>query len=60
MDGINIQTINSQFGINFDEMYKNIIKKYTQTGHILKTINGYKLSNTGILVSNYILSDFLD
>ena len=60
MNGINIQTINSKYGINFDNKYKNIIQKYTQTGHILKTQNGYKLSDTGILVSNYILSDFLD
>ena len=59
MNGINIQTINSKYGINFDNKYKNIIQKYTQTGHILKTQNGYKLSDTGILVSNYILADFI-
>ena len=60
IDGIDTQTINSQYKINFDEKYKNIIKKYIQSGHLIKTNNGYKLSNTGILVSNYILSDFLD
>lgn len=59
IDGIDTQTINSQYKINFDEKYKNIIKKYIQSGHLIKTNNGYKLSDTGILVSNYILADFI-
>ena len=58
-EGININTINERFNINFDSKYKNIIDKYTQTGHIIKTKNGYKLSNQGFLVSNIILSEFI-
>ena len=59
MDGINIRQINKKYGINFDKKYENIIKKYTETGHIIKTDNGYKLSLSGVLISNYILCDFL-
>lgn len=59
IDGIDTQTINSKYGIDFDEKYKSIVKKYIQSGHLIKTNNGYKLSDTGILVSNYILADFI-
>ena len=37
----------------------HIIKKYYETGHMLKTKNGYRLSTNGLLVSNSILCDFL-
>lgn len=59
MEGINIKEINAEFSINFDEKYGSIIKKFMETGHILKTKNGYKLSVDGVLVSNSILSEFL-
>lgn len=58
-EGINTDEINETFKINFDEKYKDIIEKYTKSGHIEKTKNGYKLSIKGILISNYILCDFL-
>ena len=57
--GINIKEINEKFKIDFDKKYKNIINKYTKTGHIEKTKDGYKLTLDGILISNYILCDFL-
>ena len=59
-EGINIQEINDKFNIDFNDKYKNIIRKYTQSGHLEKTPAGYKLTVAGILVSNYILSDFID
>ena len=58
-DGIDVLKINMEFGIDFEEIYKNTLKKYTETKHILKTGKGYKLSNEGYLLSNIILSDFL-
>lgn len=58
-EGIDTQKINQDFGIDFDNKYKKIIEKYTETGHILKTPNGYKLSNQGFLLSNIILSEFV-
>lgn len=57
--GINILKINQKFGINFEEVYKEQLKKYVETKHILKTKNGYKLSNEGLLLSNIVLADFL-
>lgn len=59
-DGINIKNINKNFKIDFDIQYKNILDKYVKTGHIIPTDNGYKLSNEGFLLSNIILSEFLE
>ena len=59
-DGINTARINETFSINFEEYYKKIIEKYLCTGHLLKTNTGYKLSNEGFLISNIILSDFIE
>ncbi len=58
-EGINTDKINKKFDINFEDKYKNIIQKYLKTGHIKKTKNGYCLSIKGVLISNYILCDFL-
>jgi len=62
-EGINIQKINKKYNIDFEEKYKNIISKYTETGHLTKTNTGYKLSDNentnGFLVSNIILSEFI-
>lgn len=59
-DGIDIENINKKFGINFEEKYKTILEKYLSSGHLAKRADKYKLTNDGILVSNYILSEFLD
>ena len=59
MSGIDIQEINNKFHIDFNDKYKNIITKYTQTGHLETTTTGYKLTKEGVLVSNYILADFI-
>ncbi len=59
MQGIDINLINSKYNINFQTQYKSIIDKYLLSEHIIKTKNGYKLSDKGILVSNIILADFL-
>lgn len=63
-EGVNVSEINQLFNIDFDEKYKNILKKYTNSGHIIKTNNGYKLSdereNNGFLISNIILSEFIE
>lgn len=58
-EGINTTNINQKFQIDFDKKFANVIKKFIESKHIEKTQNGYKLSTTGILVSNLILSEFL-
>lgn len=60
LKGINIQKINEKFSIDFEKKYSKILEKYLATNHIQKTPEGYKLSDDGILVSNVILSDFLE
>lgn len=60
MTGINIQNINKKFNIEFDKKYSDILSKYLKSGHIKKTNEGYCLTNNGILVSNIILSEFLE
>ena len=59
MDGIDVCSVNEKFSINFDREYKKIIDKYISYGYLTKTSAGYKLTNNGILVSNFILADFL-
>lgn len=58
--GIDIGLLNQKFCINFEDKYKHIIDKYTLSKHLTKTENGYKLTLDGILLSNNILSEFID
>lgn len=60
MSGINVEQINRKFSIDFDNEYKNILKKYVDYGYLEKTKIGYRLTDSGILVSNVILADFLN
>lgn len=57
--GLNINEINKKFDIDFCQKYKDILNKYIETGHIIKTDNGFRLSNTGFLISTVILAEFL-
>ena len=57
--GINVTDINKKYKIDFNNKYKDIINKYINSKHLEKTANGYRLTNEGILVSNYILADFI-
>lgn len=62
-EGINVEEINETFETDFDKKYENVLKKYTESGHIIKTAQGYKFSddkdNNGFLLSNVILSEFI-
>jgi oxygen-independent coproporphyrinogen-3 oxidase len=60
IEGIYVESINEKFNIDFENRYKNILDKYLETGHLNKTQNGYALSIEGVLVSNEILSEFID
>lgn len=57
-EGINIQEINKKFEIDFDNKYAKILDKYSS--YLEKTANGYRLNNQGILISNDILSEFIE
>lgn len=60
MEGINIEKINKKFGIDFLKKYAHIINKYVSYKYLKETNNGFTLTNTGIPVSNTILSEFLE
>lgn len=57
-DGIDINTINKRFSIDFEKKYAKILKKYEK--YFIKTDVGYAFSDEGFLISNYILSDFIE
>lgn len=58
--GINVYAINSKFGIDFEDKYNSVLAKYINLNLIKKTKKGYKLTLRGILVSNVVLSDFIN
>ena len=58
-EGINTESINEKFEIDFDKKYAPVLQKFLDSKHIEKTKNGYRLTISGILVSNIILSEFL-
>ena len=59
-EGINIKNLNNKFDINFEQEYKHIIDKYSKL-NLLIIENGFcKLTETGILLSNEIMSEFID
>ena len=59
-EGINIEKINRKFDIDFLKKYRFTLDKYISYKYISETITGFKLTTEGILVSNVILSEFLD
>lgn len=56
--GIDIIKINKKFNIDFESKYKNIIVKYKDL--LVKTKLGYAFTTQGSLLSNNILSEFID
>lgn len=56
--GINIEEINQKFKIDFNQKYVKILDKYKE--FFTATKNGIALNQNGILVSNNILSEFID
>jgi coproporphyrinogen III oxidase-like Fe-S oxidoreductase len=56
--GINTQSINKKFGINFRDKYKEVLEKYAQ--YFVKTEHGYALTKNGMLVSNAVFSEFIN
>lgn len=59
MDGVDFSIINKKFEIDFEKKYSEILKKYYDYGMLEKTDAGCKLTDSGILVSNVILAEFL-
>lgn len=57
-EGIDIELLNKKYGINFKEKYASIIKKFPNL--LIVENNHCKLTEDGILLSNIIMSEFID
>lgn len=57
--GVSISDFRLKFGRNIMNIYGNVIKKYSDSGHLLVEGDRIRLSHRGIDVSNYIFSDFI-
>ena len=60
MSGINVDEINKKFNIDFRKKYAVTLNKYILLKYLSETNTGFKLSDQGILISNVILSEFLE
>lgn len=58
ISGINIEKINKKFRIDFNQKYSKILNKYSE--YFVKTQIGWALTLDGILISNEILSEFIN
>lgn len=58
--GVNIKNIEKKYGILFKEKYKNIIEKYTKLNLMKAEKNSISLTEQGFLLSNEIMSDFME
>lgn len=59
-EGISLKEINKKFDIDFEKKYANILTKYLKTAHFRLENGHLKFTPKGILVSNYILADFIE
>ena len=59
MEGVSISGFENRFGISMNEVYCDIIKKYTKDDYLMIEGDRLMLTKKGIDVSNVILADFL-
>ena len=45
--------------MDFEEVYGSRLLPYLKSGHLRRTERGYALTDDGMFVSNYILSEIL-
>ncbi|MCQ2739998.1 MAG: radical SAM family heme chaperone HemW [bacterium] len=58
-DGISTKKIYDKYGVDFEKKYKSVIDKFSPE-YLKKTTNGYCLTLKGVMLSNIILSEFLE
>ncbi len=59
LKGVSRSDFRHQFGRQLDNVYGEVINKYTASGHIIDDGENIRLSPVGIDVSNYIFADFI-
>ncbi|MCR4671930.1 MAG: radical SAM family heme chaperone HemW [Lachnospiraceae bacterium] len=60
-EGVDCKAFINEFGRSLEDVYGDVIEKYTATGHLKKSADGSRLMLTedGIDVSNVIVAEFL-
>ncbi|GHV11922.1 coproporphyrinogen III oxidase [Clostridia bacterium] len=58
--GIDVNQFAQRFRRDFDDMYLDKMRPFLASGHIVKTVSGYALTDDGMMISNYILSRIID
>lgn len=58
-EGINVLEFNEKFSLDFDKAYKRQLERFLPFGLMEKTSAGYRLTKSGISVSNSILCEFV-
>ena len=59
MDGILIEDFRNEFNISIDEVYGDVLRKLVCDGLMVRDEKACRLSNEGINLSNYVLSQML-
>ena len=59
-DGIDVLEFRKRFGVEFDFVYGEKLKKYIDGGYVLSNDKRRAFSDKGFFVSNFILSDILE
>jgi coproporphyrinogen III oxidase-like Fe-S oxidoreductase len=59
-DGLSIKEYEEKFSFSLPQKYTDRMLRYIKSGHIICNDGRYSLSDAGMYVSNYILSDILD
>lgn len=59
-EGIDVVEFRKRFGVEFDSIYGEKLKKYIDTGYVVADEGRRAFSDKGFFVSNFILSDILE
>jgi len=58
--GLNLNEFKNKYDVDIAEKYRSVIDKYTVSGHLEMDSAGLRLTREGILLSNTVLSEFLE
>jgi coproporphyrinogen III oxidase-like Fe-S oxidoreductase len=59
MRGVNHSDFHQQFGRNMEDVFGLIIQRLLKNNLLQATVEGYRLSNQGILYGNNVFAEFL-
>ena len=57
--GVSAASFSSRFGKTLEEVYGNVIRKHLKQGLLEPVGDGFRLTERGTDVSNYVMADYL-